>query len=79
MLLSEIVNESNRKANKLWADQGRKFDNKLTQEWLKNNNMLIYSTHNESKSGITERFKKNVKAKIYKKVTANDSKLFLKT
>ena len=79
MLLSKIVNESNRKVNKLWADQGRKFYNKLTQEWLNNNNMLIYSTHNESKSVITERFKKNVKAKIYKKVTANDSKLFLNT
>ena len=28
----EIVNESNRKPNKLWVDQGREFYNKLTQE-----------------------------------------------
>ena len=33
----EIVNESNRKANKLWIDQGREFYNKLMQEWLDNN------------------------------------------
>ena len=33
----EIVNESNRKPNKLWVDQGRKFYNKLMQEWLDNN------------------------------------------
>ena len=30
----EIVNESNRKPNKLWVDQEREFYNKLMQEWL---------------------------------------------
>ena len=34
----------------------------------------MYSTHNESKSVITERFIKILKAKIYKKMTANDHK-----
>ena len=29
----KIVNESNCKPNKLWVDQGRKFYNKLMQEW----------------------------------------------
>ena len=52
----EIVNESNRKPNKLRVDQGRKFYNKLKQEWLDNNDILIYSTHNEGKSVIAERF-----------------------
>ena len=33
----EIVNESNRKLNKLWVDQGREFYNKIMQEWLENN------------------------------------------
>ena len=28
----EIVNESNRKPNKLWVDQGSKFHNKLMQD-----------------------------------------------
>ena len=37
------------------------------QEWLDNNYILIYSTHNESKSVIDERFIKALKAKIYKK------------
>ena len=30
--LIEIVNESNRKPNKLWVDQGRAFYNELMQE-----------------------------------------------
>ena len=36
-------------------------------EWLDNNDILIYSTHNEGKPLITERFLKTLKAKIYKK------------
>ena len=47
------------------------------QEWLDNNDILMYSTHNEGKSVITERFIKTLKAKIYKKGTANDKKSYL--
>ena len=34
----------------------------------------MYSTDNEDKSVIAERFIKTLKSKIYKKITANDSK-----
>ena len=61
----EIVNESNRKPNKLWLDQGREFYNELMQEWLNNNDILMYSTLNEGNSVIAERFIKTLKAKIY--------------
>ena len=37
------------------------------QEWLDNNDILMYSTHNKSKSVIAERFIKTLKAKIHKK------------
>ena len=40
------------------------------QEWLDNNDILIYSTHNEGKSVIAEKFIRTLKAKIYLK---NDS------
>ena len=53
---TETANESNRKPNKLWIDQGR--DNK---------DILMYSTHNEGKSVIAESFIKTLKAKIYLK------------
>ena len=65
----EILNESNRKPNKLWVDQEREFY-KFVQEWLDNNDISMYSTHKEGKSVITERFIQTLKAKIYKK---NDS------
>ena len=54
----KIVSESNRKPNQLLVDQGREFCNKLMQEWLDNNDILMYSTYNEGKSVIAERFKK---------------------
>ena len=73
----EIVNESNRKANRLWFDQGRVFYNKPMQELLYNNNILMYSTYNEGKLVIAERFIKKLKAKIYKNMTVNDSKSYL--
>ena len=63
----EIANESNRKPNKLCADQGREFDKKVMQEWLVNNDILMYSTLNEGNSVIAERFIKTLNAKIYKK------------
>ena len=37
----------------------------------------MYSTHNEGNSVIAERFIETLKAKVYKKKTANDSKSFL--
>ena len=44
------------------------------QEWSVNNNILMCSTHNEGKSVIAKRFMKKLKAKIYKEMTANDSR-----
>ena len=37
----------------------------------------MYSTQNESKSVVAERFKKTLKGEIYKEMTANDSKSYL--
>ena len=61
------MKKSNQKPNKLWVDPSREFYNKLMQEWLDNNDILMYSTHNEGKLVITERSIKTLKAKIYKK------------
>ena len=49
----------------------------LLSKWFENNDILIYSTHKEGKSVIAERFIKTLKARIYQKMTANDSKSHL--
>ena len=73
----EILDESDLKPNKLWVDQRREFCNNFMQEWVDNNDILTYSTQNEGKSVIAERFIKPLKVKIYKRLTANDSKSYL--
>ena len=37
------------------------------QVWLDNNDILMYSTHNEGKPAIAERFMKTLKSKSMKK------------
>ena len=69
----KIVDECNHKPKKLWVDQGEKFRNKLIQEWLDANDILIHLTHDDNKSVIAERFIRTLKAKIYNKMTVNNS------
>ena len=40
----EIVNQSNRKSNKFWVDQGKEFYNNVIQKWL-NDNIIEYTRH----------------------------------
>ena len=43
----KILKESNRKLNKIWVDKGREFYNSSIKKWLKDNNIKMYSIHNE--------------------------------
>ena len=45
-----------RKPNKVWVDQVGEFYNKLFKRFLKINNIEMYSTYNEGKSVVAERF-----------------------
>ena len=42
------------------------------QKWV-DDNILIYLTHNESKSGVAKRFLRTLDVKSYKTMTANKS------
>ena len=61
-----------RKPNKIWVDQGGEFYNNLFKRFLKNNNIEMYSTFNEGKSVVAERFIRTLKNKIFKHVAAVD-------
>ena len=62
----DIENESNRKPNKLQVDQGREFYNKLIPEWIDNDDILVYFTHNEGKSVIAKRLIETLRLKYIK-------------
>ena len=64
-----ILKQSNRKPNKVWVDKGSEFYNAYFEKWLRDNDIVMYSTHNEGKSVVAERFIKMLKGKnvkIYK-------------
>ena len=61
-----ILKESNRKPNKIWVDKGSEFYNNSFKKWLRDNNIEMYSTNNEGKSVIAERFIRTLKTKIHK-------------
>ena len=59
-----------RKPNKIWVDQGGEFYNNLFKRFLKINNIEMYSTYNEGKSVVAERFIRTLKNKIFKHMAA---------
>ena len=62
----QILKESSRKPNKIWVDKGSEFYNNAFKKWLQDNDVVMYSTNNEGKSAIAERFIRTLKNKIYK-------------
>ena len=56
---------SKRKTNKIWVDQGSEFYNKSSKDFMKINNIEMYSTYNEGKSVVAERFIRTLKNKIF--------------
>ena len=66
----KIIKQYNRKSNKIWVDQGEEFYNNIFKKWLSDNDIIMYSTYNECKSVVAERFIRTLKSKLYKHMTA---------
>ena len=65
----KIISEG-RKPNKIWVDQGSEFYNNFFKDILKINNIEMYSTYNEGKSAVAERFIRMLKNKVFKHMKA---------
>ena len=72
----KILSDSNRKPNKKWVDQGSEFYNKSFKDFLKINNIEMYSTYNEGKSVVAERFIRTLKNKMFKHLTAIQQNIY---
>ena len=73
---NKIIKQSNRKPNKIWVDQGGEFYNNVFEKWLSDNDINIYSTYNEGKSVVAERFIRTLKNKLYKHMTATGKNIY---
>ena len=65
-----ILRKSNGKPNKIWVDKGSEFYNTSFKKWLQDNDIVTYSTHNEGKSAVAERFIRTLNNKLYKYMTS---------
>ena len=72
----KIIKQSHRKPNKIWIDQGSEFYNNNFKQWLSDNNIIMYSTYNEGKSVVAERFIGTLKDKLYKHMTATGKNVY---
>ena len=76
--LQIILKQSNsRKPNKIWVDNGSEFYNASFKKWLQDNDIVMYSTHNEGKSVVAERFIRTLKSKIYKYMTSISKNVYI--
>ena len=73
----KILKESEGKPNKIWVHKGSEFCNNSFKKWLKENNIEMYSIHDEGKSVAAERFIRTLKNKIYKYITAISKNVYI--
>ena len=73
----KILDDLNRKANKILVDKGSEVYNRSMKLWLEKNDIETYSTHNEGKSVFAERFIRTLKNEIYKYMTSVSKNVYI--
>ena len=73
---NKIIKQSNRKPNKICVDQRSEFYNRIFKKWLSVNDINMYSTFNEDKSVVAERFIRTLKNILYKHTTATGKNVY---
>ena len=74
---SILKQSNNRKPNKIWVYKGSEFYNASFKNWLQDNDIAMYSTNNEGKSVVAERFIRTLKSKIYKHMTSISKNVYI--
>ena len=67
---SKILRE--RKPCKMWVNKGKEFYNKDVQKLV-----ALYSTENEEKSCVIERFNRTIKEKMFKYFSVNNTRKYI--
>ena len=65
------------KPNNIWVHKGSEFYNSSFEKWLKDNDIEMYSIHNEGKSIAAERFIRTLMTKICKYMTSVSKNLYI--
>ena len=66
-----------RRCSKMWVDKGLEFYNKHVKALLSPLGIQFYSTENEEKSSIVERWNRTMKEKMFKNFSANSTRKYI--
>ena len=66
-----------RKPKMLWTDKGSEFFNGIMKDLLSKNGIKLYTTENEEKSSVVERWNKTMKEQIFRMFSANNKQFIL--
>ena len=72
-----ILDDLNRKPNKIWNDKGSEIYNNSFKKWLKDNDIEMYSIYNKGKSVVAQRFIYTLKTKICKYMTSVSKNVYV--
>ena len=73
----KILDQLNHKPNKIWVDKDSEFYNRSMKSWLEKSDIEVYSTHNERKSVVAEKFIRTLKNEIYKYMTSISKNVYI--
>ena len=73
----KTIFKEGRKPHYLWTDKGKEYYNKNMKELLDKNKINIYSTENEEKSSVCERWNRTMKNKMWKQFTIQNNTMYL--
>ena len=62
-----------RKPKMLWTDKGSEFFNEIMKDLLHKNGVKLYTTENEEKSSVVERWNRTMKEKLFRMFSANNN------
>ena len=66
-----------RKPQYLWTDKGKEYYNKHLKDLLEKHDITLYSTENEEKSSVCERWNRTIKTKMWKQFTVQGNTRYL--
>ena len=73
----KTIFKEGRKPQYLWVDKGKEYYNKHVKDLLEKNKITLYSTENEEKSSVVERWNRTIKSKMWKQFTVQGNTIYL--
>ena len=73
----KTILKEGRKPQYLWTDKGKEYYNKYLKDLLEKNKVTLYSTENDEKSSVCERWNRTIKTKMWKQFTVQGNKMYL--